>query len=204
MSYVSTKIDEDLRAALKEVGNVPEKLTAIVALIISAPAGIELKSKFTKNLSTLSNIQVPEEQPVQLGVPMVGGVINNTTPVLLSNPTQMMGGFQQVQIGGIPLPSNSITIPIAPEISITDAKVSGPATPVTGPMLAVDTSMGAFERDGIGFGGMGMGMNRMPRRNPFRSMGGMMNMPMMSSDNESGGMSQGGSSNTAIKVNKME
>jgi DNA-directed RNA polymerase II subunit RPB2 len=150
------------------------------------------------------NVPLGEEQPVQLGVPLVGGAINTTTPVLFSNQIQPMGGFQQVQMGGLTMPNSIVTFP---EASIKEAEVSGPKTPVMGPMLAVDTSMGAFERDGIGFGGMGMGMgmNRMPRRNPFRSMGGgMMNMSMMSSDNESGGISQGGSSNMAVKVNKME
>jgi hypothetical protein len=151
-------------------------------------------------------VPVSEEQPVQLGIPVVGGAINNNnnmTSVLFSNPTQTIGGFQQIQMGGIPLPSGQL---ILPEASLKEAEVSGPKTPVMGPMLAVDTSMSAFERDGIGFGGMGMGMNnRMPRRNPFRSMGGgMMNMQMMSPDNGNDGIPQSGSSNMAVKVNKME
>ena len=61
----------------------------------------------------------------------------------------------------------------------------------------------AFERDGLlEMGGMGLG--RMPRRNPFRSMGGgMMGGSSLLDNSMNNGMSTG-SSNAPIKVTKME
>ena len=181
-------------------------------------------------------VVLPENQPNQLGgLQLMGGVVN-TLPLLISPTTQggfqtqngfqnhlyqqvqpsnqssgdqvqlggfdqvQLGGFGQVQMGGLQIPGgNSVTL------SVEKDKVEGPIVPGGGPMLAVDTSMGAFERDGIGFGGMNMG--RIPRRNPFRSMGvnnnGMMGGSLSDNDSNDGRISQG-VSNVAIKVNKME
>jgi len=93
---------------------------------------------------------------------------------------------------------------IGGEISVKNEMVEGPTSLFGGgPMLAVDTSRDAFERDGLlEMGGMGLG--RMPRRNPFRSMGGgMMGGSSLLDNSMNNGMSTG-SSNAPIKVTKME
>ena len=70
----------------------------------------------------------------------------------------IMPGAPPSQLGGMPPPALVETVP-------------GASVPGAGRVIAVDTSGGAFERDGLIPGGYGA--PRAPRRNPFRSFGGM-------------------------------
>lgn len=107
--------------------------------------------------------------------------------------------------GGLPIPSLT-------DVIGGEGVVKGPAVPTAGPVIAIRTDEEAFAMDGImrDMGGM-----RPIRRNPFRSMGGMMAPAMPRYTPSMGGGGAGGNPNggagfasvshsAPLRVNKLE
>jgi hypothetical protein len=114
--------------------------------------------------------------------------------------------------GGMPIPSlaNTVTPGERPMTLYNgEGAVTGPQVPGGGPIIAVNTRAEDFMADGIIPGG-GFGMGRQPRRNPYRSFGGMGMSPMMPSVSRYTPMEGGAampssvSSGAQITINKME
>jgi len=99
-----------------------------------------------------------------------------------SNQVMMPVEPNQVQQGGLEIPSNIQMIQSAgmlpPNFSSTlggEGPVRGPQVPGGGPVITVRTDAEAMMADGL----MGAGMSRQVRRNPYRSFGGMGQMGQM-------------------------
>jgi DNA-directed RNA polymerase II subunit RPB2 len=114
------------------------------------------------------------------------------------------------QLGGMPVPGLAATFGPG-----QDGIVSGASVPGHGPVLSVDTSQYAFEKDGLMPGGYGA--PRAPRRNHFRSFGGMgmggmgpmgppspRYSPMDGGASAAGGMPSSIGSSVKVNITKME
>jgi len=112
----------------------------------------------------------------------------------------------QVQQGGLEIPSNIQMIQSAgmlpPNFSSTlggEGPVRGPQVPGGGPVITVRTDAEAMMADGL----MGAGIGRQVRRNPYRNFGGMGQMGPMGPSQPRYTPMEGGSGNN-ITITKLE
>jgi DNA-directed RNA polymerase II subunit RPB2 len=184
---------EQLRTMGAQLATMSEQERAVLDTVLEeTPNGIELEQESQMNaMAELQNDMTASRQN-QVVMPGTGVA----EPLGVSSPT----------IGGMPIPNfeNSVVG--------NEGFVSGPQVPGNGPVIAVRTDAEAMMADGLMPGG-GFGMSRQPRRNGYRSFGGMggMNqmMPSVSryspmEGGNSSGMGSSMSSGAPITITKLE
>jgi hypothetical protein len=186
---------EQLRSMGAQVAEMSEQEKAVIDTILEdTNAGMGLEQDAEMNaMAQLQNSSNQQELPVS-NIELSSGAPQNEIIIPGSSAPSI--------VGGMPLPS--MTNIITPDEG--EGIVNGPSVPGTGPVISIRTDPEAMMNDGIPvFGGVGMG--RQVRRNPYRSMGGMNQMmpatprytPM-----EGGGATASPSSNTPIRITKLE
>jgi hypothetical protein len=114
------------------------------------------------------------------------------------------GALPDSEMSGGMMPPNMSNV-----VTPGEGLVTGPQIPGGGPIIAVRTDSEAMMADGL-LMGSGFGMSRQPRRNPYRSFGGMGMGPMMPSVSRYTPMEGGNAMPSSITpggqitINKME
>lgn len=185
---------EQLRSMGMDVAKMSEEEKAVFdAIAEETPEGTTLEQQIQMN--TMENLKN-------------SATLGNAATIENAIESQMDGTTSTVATpmsGGLPPPSLT-------DVIGGEGLVKGPSVPSTGPVIAIRTDQEAFAMDGI-IGEMG-GMRQI-RRNPFRSMGGMMGpamtryTPMMGSNNGESNMGapSGGAGfnhSAPVRVNKLE
>jgi DNA-directed RNA polymerase II subunit RPB2 len=178
---------EQLRTMGAQLASMSEQEKASLDTVLEeSPEGMLLEQNAQMNAmaqlqNNMMSQQLQEQPQNQIMMPQMGD--------------QTMSPSGSI-IGGMPAPNLETMIG-------GEGVISGPQVPSMGPIIAVRTDSEAMIADGIMPGGFNMG--RQPRRNPYRSFGGMgPMMPSVSSYTPMEGGNGGGSSSGPIKITKLE
>jgi DNA-directed RNA polymerase II subunit RPB2 len=153
---------EQLRSMGMDVAKMSEEERAVFdAVADEAPEGMSLEQQIQMN--TMANLRD-------------SAALGNAASIedaMESNPDRMFPESMTATATGTAMPamSGGLPIPSLTDVVGGEGLVNGPSVPAAGPVIAIRTDEEAFAMDGImrDMGGM-----RPIRRNPFRSMGGMM------------------------------
>ncbi len=200
------------------IEDVPQAVLTVEQL---RTMGAQLAAMSEQEKASLDTVL--EESPE--GMVLEQDIQMNAMAQLQNNMTQQQQQLQQQELQE-QQPQNQIMMPsqtISPSGSIIggmpapnletmiggEGIVNGPQVPGNGPIIAVRTDNEAMMADGIMPGGFNMG--RQPRRNPYRSFGGMGGMggmgpmmPSVQSYTPMEGGNSGGLSSGSIKITKLE
>lgn len=187
---------EQLRSMATDVAKMSDEEKAVFdAIAEETPEGMTLEQQVEMN--TMANLRN-------------AATIGNATMMenaMEANPDRVFPASMTSTAATAPEMSGGLPVPSLTDVVGGEGVVRGPSVPSAGPVIAIRTDEEAFAMDGImpDMGGM-----RPIRRNPFRSMGGMMapSMPryVPSMGGGAGAQPAGGavSHSAPVRVNKLE
>jgi DNA-directed RNA polymerase II subunit RPB2 len=185
---------EQLRTMGSQLQLMTEQERAVADTVLEdSPEGIQLEQEAQMNaMAQLQNtgqaFNIGEEATNQVMMPLQPNQVQQGGLEIPSN-------TQIIQMGGMPPPNPTVTLG-------GEGPVRGPQVPGGGPVISVRTDAEAMMSDGL----MGAGMMRQPRRNPFRNfnqMGGMVPMGPMGPQQQRYTPMEGGGSG-GITITKLE